>query len=592
MRRFSAVAAVVIALWSIGHVLPDFARTIVPIGGYSGYSGDDDGLVRVVDPGSPAERAGIRVGDRIVITAMPFDQRRSGIVGNGYGLNGSTVVIPIERDGKLLRVTLKYGPEQPFVAPVAALRVAVGVITIVTALVLVLLRPGIATWGFLFFAAGANIPSAVVDTVVPFPWRFIDDVINDVLAAASPAGLLLFVLTFAESMGRMRQKFQWAVPVLAAVLFALMFRGDAGAIYFGWPGEAAQRLYRIIEPLVDVGIVGAFVYAFVKARGDEKERLKWVVVGFSIAILANALAEWLFPDVIPYWVYASMQLFGVCIPIATAYAVIRHRVLDLQFALSKAVVYGILTTAVVGIFAVIDNGIGRIVSSSRLTAAAEVVATIAITLTLNRAHKIVDEFVDRVLFRQRHLAEERVARVARTLPHIDSLEMIGRLMVEEPVAAFHLRSGALFVKNPAGDFARLRTAGWPEVLDVTLTREDLIVLELDAEHDVVPIHDQTWARFARDVASVRAVVAMPIALRRELVAIAIYGAHANGVDLDPDEVRALASLMVPAAAALAHLEMLELKKTLDEVQTVRKENELLRHELNGLLASFERKVVT
>jgi hypothetical protein len=85
---------------------------------------------------------------------------------------------------------------------------------------------------------------------------------------------------------------------------------------------------------------------------------------------------------------------------------------------------------------------------------------------------------------------------------------------------------------------------------------------------------------------------MPIAVRRELVAIAIYGAHANGVDLDPDEIRSLESLMGPAAAAFAHLEMLELKKTLDDVQIVRRENELLRHELDGLLSSFERKALT
>jgi len=584
-------AAAVIALWSLAHILPDFARAIVPIGGNAGYNGDDDGYIRTVDPGSPAEKAGIRPGDRIVVTALPLDQRRSGIVGSGYALNGSRQDIPIERDGKLIRVAITYGPEQPFIAPVAALRVAVGAITIGIALALVLLRPSLATWGFLLFAAGANVPSAVADTVVPYPWRLIDDVINDILAAASPAGLLLFALTFADSVEKTFRKFLWTVPVLWAVLLFMFFRGDVGAMYFGWPGEAYQHAYRIVDPLVDVAIVGAFIYALTRARGDEKERMKWVVVGFSISILANAIAEWLYPDVIPYWFYASMQLFGICIPVSVAYVVIRHRVLDLQFALSKAVVYGILTTVVVGVFALIDNGIGKIVSSSRLTAAADVIATIAITLTLNRAHKQVDGFVDRVLFRQRHLADEHIARVARSLPHVDSIEMIGKLVVDEPVNAYRLRSGAFFVKNEAGEFPRLRSAGWPEVIDATLSRQDLIVLELEAEHDVVPIHHESWSRFSKDVASVRAVVAIPVALRRELVAFMIFGVHSNGIDLDPDEVQALKSLMIPASSAFAHLEALELQKTLAEVQTVRKENELLRHELDGLLSRFG-KVVT
>jgi len=159
------------------------------------------------------------------------------------------------------------------------------------------------------------------------------------------------------------------------------------------------------------------------------------------------------------------------------------------------------------------------------------------------------------------------------------------------VNAYRLRSGAFFVKNEAGEFPRLRSAGWPEVIDATLSRQDLIVLELEAEHDVVPIHHESWSRFSKDVASVRAVVAIPVALRRELVALMIFGVHSNGIDLDPDEVQALKSLMIPASSAFAHLEALELQKTLAEVQTVRKENELLRHELDELLSRFG-KVVT
>lgn len=60
------------------------------------------------------------------------------------------------------------------------------------------------------------------------------------------------------------------------------------------------------------------------------------------------------------------------------------------------------------------------------------------------------------------------------------------------------------------------------------------------------------------------VVAMPVFVRHELAAIVLYGPHATGEVIDPDEMRTLQALCNSASAALDHLEAVELRRRLDE----------------------------
>jgi hypothetical protein len=56
------------------------------------------------------------------------------------------------------------------------------------------------------------------------------------------------------------------------------------------------------------------------------------------------------------------------------------------------------------------------------------------------------------------------------------------------------------------------------------------------------------------------VLAIPIFLRARLEAVAVYGAHANGEDIDPDEAATLEALGAAAGVAYDHLEAARLER--------------------------------
>ena len=49
-------------------------------------------------------------------------------------------------------------------------------------------------------------------------------------------------------------------------------------------------------------------------------------------------------------------------------------------------------------------------------------------------------------------------------------------------------------------------------------------------------------------------LAVPVTVRHELVSFTLYGAHANGAQLDPEEVELLEELAREAASAYDHVE--------------------------------------
>ena len=69
-------------------------------------------------------------------------------------------------------------------------------------------------------------------------------------------------------------------------------------------------------------------------------------------------------------------------------------------------------------------------------------------------------------------------------------------------------------------------------------------------------------------------LAMPVTVRHELVSFTLYGAHANGAQLDPDEVALLEVFAVEAARAYDHVEAVRVRERYAQFAAPRAATEL------------------
>jgi hypothetical protein len=436
---------------------------------------------------------------------------------------------------------------------------------------LVLLRPSVATWGFYLYCLGLN-GAANVSSLFLFgpPWDLVVSAIYFAFASAGFVGVAVFAACFLHEppVGWRAGIYRFA-PLAFLIVFGLQMYWVLAGLYFGWPARDADATALTLEAVLVVAAVYALTETYLRAKGTDRQRIRWVIVGFGIALVAFLTDQILTREGFnpPYWLHGSLALTSVVVPLTVAYAVIKHRVIDVSFVVSRALVYGILTTLLVGLFSLIDWFFTDYLRLARLGTFAEVGAVVAFGFWFNGLHRRVDTIIDATFFRQRHRAEVQLARNAVALPFATTTKSVGQALVEEPVRTLSLASAALFRRNTIGGYVREESAGWAASdLSHLDESDDHFLMLLQAEGGPLSLFDHPWRSDRVPGGPALPILALPIIVRRELAAIVFYGSHVHGEAFDPDEIKAIAGLATGAAAAYDHLEAEEMRRSNDLLQ--------------------------
>ena len=109
-----------------------------------------------------------------------------------------------------------------------------------------------------------------------------------------------------------------------------------------------------------------------------------------------------------------------CAPFAIAYAVVRQRVFDISFVISRTLVLTTLTAVIFALFALIEWLAGRVIEQSGVTIVLVALAAIGVAFSLEAFTQRSSRLRGGPLFRRRHLAERHLADVAAGLPFAEN----------------------------------------------------------------------------------------------------------------------------------------------------------------------------
>jgi hypothetical protein len=203
----------------------------------------------------------------------------------------------------------------------------------------------------------------------------------------------------------------WQVSVVLGVQTALYPFYSFQNPYFVPALEApamAVALPALVLTLLSVVAGGvSLVVRFRRARGEERQQLRWVASAAVVAALgipvamAGILIE--SPTVVGLAVLGSAAV--LCLAIAAA--ILRYRLYDLDHVISRTLTYGLLTVLLGLGYAAVVLGLGRLLGQDSSLAVAA--ATLAVAAVFQPLRRRVQAVVDRRFNRRRHDAAQTIA---------------------------------------------------------------------------------------------------------------------------------------------------------------------------------------
>lgn len=283
-----------------------------------------------------------------------------------------------------------------------------------------------------------------------------------------------------------------------------------------------------------LGVLLCSISAVLSADRSQRSRAGWLLLPLPAAILASmityfapATANW-FNGVTINSVGTVLLLGGA---LAVTYALLRRRVLDIGFVLSRTLVVAGVSLIVVVAFILLEWGLGTTLAGVSHTTGivANAALALALGLSMRYIHSRVDLFVDTVFFRKRHEDEKAIATFAREAPYVtDARTLLART---EAVLAAHTDAEAIsvIVENAAGDYAGV-------------DENDPAILRLRATSEVVDLHHVDSALVGD--------LAFPMVARGRLIGVIVLGERRSGEAYAPDEQAAIAHLAQSVGVSL------------------------------------------
>jgi hypothetical protein len=538
------IALLVLIIGNRMTMLVDIGASYAGLAGelaYGGYSLDNDpeaeagfGKVAWVAPDSPFARAGVRVGDH-VRTYPSYARLRRHLAGEKANFTLNQDGVKSNRQVTVEPVKFKeMGARFKFRRLLDALAVMVSLL-----ISIFILWRG---WGNkTAMLLGAALASQGLGAMLLPPWASMPMLAIPMWSLAMIGAMLVFLLIpfamrmFEENVGAL-PRWHWhglrAFLLLAAIGFALgTWDFIALTNHLAWAGGAFNLIV-----LSQIGFLASIAYLMAGwRRSAAATRSRFALIVFALATywLSSLVAAWLLFRTNTYValigsgvpIYLSALMQGLIAPGLLAYAVLRHKLFDLGFAVNRTLVFGAVGGLLLVSFALIEWAIKQAIPKVWYGGSVYISAGIAVSLYLlfNRIHHKVEHAIERLFFHKWQLNETALKRFVAAAAHVEKPEALAGNFLAELVRFTGGAAASLYSRTAQGHYAS--AAG--ESIDA----DDPALAAMRAEQGtVVP---------AELGSPLEAALALPMMHQAALAGFVLLGAKPSGEDYRPDEIEVL-----------------------------------------------------
>ena len=373
-----------------------------------------------------------------------------------------------------------------------------------------------------------------------------------------PVVFLHFCLSFPER--RLAAGRAWLIPAAYVPAFVLASAAVISQILFVTTsgGDVLWRVTAVIDRWKPLYFSVLFATSFFilldsyrKTRHlRARKQMKWLVWGTGAGVLPF-FGFYAVPFVLGREPKLAMELAGyiplALIPLAVAYAVVQHRLMDVELIFRRTLAYVLAIAAIVGIGLLSAGLLDTLLAGQRDPHGTiiAILSSLLVLLLFTPIKSRVQEALDRLVYRERYSSRRTLLQLSRDLnADLDLARLTDRLR-EGISQALGVHTVAVFLPAQSGDFEVFRCFGCsaqPRALPGT----GRLVARLRAGE---PVNTESDPAAYPEAADLDLVFFFPCRVEGELIAIAAVGLKENYDLLNSEEIDLLQAIAGHVATA-------------------------------------------
>ena len=286
-------------------------------------------------------------------------------------------------------------------------------------------------------------------------------------------------------------------------------------------------------------VIASLLDGWRSCSGETRQRHLWLLLSFALGALPAMLTlvpalDWAIKGMrVTVMLYFAGQLLMY---LGLAYAVLRHRVFNFDFAVSRVVVFSVVSGLLLCAFGLIEwwlhaGGHGEATEHRNLVG--EALVALASYLVFHLIHDKLERLVEHVFFEKWHANEHKLRDYVRQAAHITTIDaLLGSL--RSALDRFTGQAGcAIYLHQAGGDYA-LAAGTLPDAPALVDTNDNAAVV---MRTDMAPLFFEGMP--ATLPTTLPGELALPMCHRGTLNGFVLLGSKRGGESYRPDECEVL-----------------------------------------------------
>ncbi|PIQ81945.1 MAG: hypothetical protein COV76_06200, partial [Candidatus Omnitrophica bacterium CG11_big_fil_rev_8_21_14_0_20_64_10] len=427
-----------------------------------------------------------------------------------------------------------------------------------------------------------------------------------------PVLFLHYTLLLAERPAHRMLRIHYGIALVFLILVLLPIPWIVGGV--DETTYAAEKIV-FVEPGPLYGVMMAWFFipvltglnrlwgAYRNSTGARRNQMKYVFWGALIGYFGGC-GNYLYVYDVPIPWFNPNGTYGVPIYMGmTAYAIVRHRLMDINVVIKKTFLYTLLYSACLAVFGFVVFALGQ-----RLLLGAVdprmiwlSMAGVLLVVTMVRPlDRFLTRMTDRLLFRERYRYQQTLKTASAGMGRIRSLPKLLTLIARVIVNSVRISHATIFLKRPGKPFLSVVASRGPKKKPVGLLRleaDSPIVARLERHAEPIVCEELREQRrepaVVAEMERLEAAVCVPSFIDQKLIGLFLLGEKRSGDMYNTEDLDIFSTLANQAALAIenaqAYAELIHTRDQLlqsERLATIGKFASDMAHEIKNPLQAI------